>query len=81
MKSKTILARVTPKASSNKIADVQMTLTGDTQMKVYVTAVPEDGKANKAVLRLVAEHYSLPISKLRLVRGLKGRDKVIEILP
>lgn len=80
MQNKTILARVTPKASSNRIADVQHTLTGEVQMKVYVTAIPEDGKANKAVLRLVAEHYDLPISKLRLVRGLKGRDKVIEIL-
>lgn len=80
MKIKTISVRVTPKASSNRIGGVQLTLTGEEQMKVYVTAPPEDGKANKAVLKLIAEYYKVPISKLKLIRGLKSRDKVIELL-
>jgi uncharacterized protein len=47
--------------------------------KVRVAAAPEDGKANKAVLRLLAERVGLPQARLRLVSGHAGRDKVVEL--
>jgi uncharacterized protein len=47
--------------------------------KVRVTAAPEQGRANEAVLRLVAAALALPRSALTLVSGHSGRDKVVEL--
>lgn len=48
--------------------------------RVYVTAVPEDGKATKAVIALLAKHLGIAKSRLELVRGETARDKVFRIL-
>jgi uncharacterized protein len=44
---------------------------------IRVTCVPEDGKANKAVTRLLAK--ALRVAPSRLVRGTAGRDKVFRV--
>ena len=45
--------------------------------KVRVTAPPEDGRANEAVLRLLADALSMPRASLTLVSGHTGRDKIV----
>ncbi len=45
--------------------------------KVRVTAPPEDGRANEAVLRLLADALSLPRKALTLVSGHTARDKIV----
>jgi uncharacterized protein len=47
--------------------------------KVRVTAPPEDGRANEAVLRLLAETLAMPRNAVSLVSGHGGRDKVVEL--
>src|SRR6266702_3743420 len=47
--------------------------------KVRVTAPPEDGRANDAVVRLLADTLSVPRSSVTLVSGHGGRDKIIEL--
>jgi uncharacterized protein (TIGR00251 family) len=47
--------------------------------KVRVTAPPEQGRANEAVLRLVADTLALPRSAVTLVSGHVGRDKIVEL--
>jgi hypothetical protein len=47
--------------------------------KVRVTAPPEDGRANEAVLRLVAKTLALPRSAITLVSGRSGREKILEL--
>jgi uncharacterized protein len=47
--------------------------------KVRVTAAPEQGRANEAVLRLLAEALSVPRESLTLVAGHSGRDKIVEL--
>lgn len=47
--------------------------------KVRVTAVPEHGRANEAVLRLLAEALALPRDALELVSGHGARDKIVEL--
>lgn len=44
-------------------------------LRVCVTAAPEDGKANRAVIALLAEHCAVPPSSISLVRGATSRDK------
>jgi uncharacterized protein (TIGR00251 family) len=47
--------------------------------KVRVAAPPEDGRANDAVLELLAERVGLPRRALTIVSGHKSRDKVVEM--
>ena len=47
--------------------------------KVRVTAAPEDGRANDAVIRLMADTLSLPLSAVSIVSGHGARDKIIEL--
>jgi uncharacterized protein YggU (UPF0235/DUF167 family) len=46
------------------------------EYKIHTTAAPADGKANEAVIRLLADHLKIPKSKIKLLRGAAGRDKV-----
>jgi uncharacterized protein (TIGR00251 family) len=48
--------------------------------KVRVVAAPEDGKANDAVLRLLAETLGLPRRDVALVSGHSARDKVVSLV-
>jgi hypothetical protein len=47
--------------------------------KVRVTAAPEQGRANDAVVRLMADTLSLPLSAVTIVSGHGARDKIIEL--
>ncbi|PQV56444.1 hypothetical protein LX70_02710 [Defluviimonas denitrificans] len=68
-----IAVRVTPRASRERILIEEGTI------RVYVTVVPEDGKANKAVIRLLAKALGVPKSSLTLIRGATARDKVFRL--
>jgi uncharacterized protein (TIGR00251 family) len=47
--------------------------------KVRVTAAPEQGRANDAVVRLLAETLSMPRNAVTLVSGHGARDKIVEL--
>lgn len=70
--------RVTPKASSNRIK-VATLEDGSLQVRVYVTTVPENGKANQAVIKLLAKEMGLAKSSLSIIRGAGERNKLIQI--
>ena len=71
--------RVTPQASRNEV-QFEERAEGGPRLKVSVTVVAEDGKANAAVLKLVAGALDLAPSKLAILRGATSRDKDIGIL-
>jgi uncharacterized protein (TIGR00251 family) len=62
--------RVQPKARANAVKGWH----GDA-LRVSVTAAPEDGKANRAVIALLAEMFDVVPSSINLVRGAASRDK------
>ena len=68
-----IAVRVTPKASRNRIT------CNEGEIRVYVTTVPEGGKATKDVAKLLAYALGVPKSKLTLIRGATSRDKVFRL--
>lgn len=65
--------RVTPKASRDRI-----TADGD-GWRVYVTSVPEDGKANAAVQKLLAKALGVAKTRLVLTQGATSREKVFRL--
>lgn len=69
-----VRVRVSPGARKTELAGRH----GD-GWKVRVSAPPEDGRANDAVLDLLAERVGLSRRALSIVSGQKGRDKVVEM--
>ncbi|MDQ7072110.1 MAG: DUF167 domain-containing protein [Rhodobacterales bacterium] len=69
-----IAVRVTPKAARNRVV-----LEGD-RVRVYVTTVPEGGKATAMVQKLLAKTIGVAKSRLVLRRGQTSRDKVFEVV-
>ena len=65
--------RVQPRASRNAIE-----VDGE-RITVRVTALPESGKANDAVVSLLAKRLGVPKRSVQIVRGHKSRDKRISI--
>lgn len=71
--------RLTPKASRNQVQGVAAESDGQAVLKVQVTAVPEDGKANAALVKLLAKTWRLPRTTLDIVQGATDRRKVVLI--
>lgn len=69
-----IAVRVTPRAARNAV-----TLGPDGAVRVSVTTVPEDGKANAAVIKLLAQSLGIAKSRLVLLRGASARDKLFRV--
>ena len=70
---KKIKIKVIPNAKKDKVLEE-----GDL-FKVYVNAPAVDGKANKALIGVLAEHFNILKSGIRIIRGEKSKEKVIEI--
>ena len=68
-----IAVRVTPKASRNAI------VVEAGAIRVFVTAVPEGGKATAAVVKVLAKSLGVAKSRLTLLRGATARDKVFRL--
>lgn len=49
------------------------------EYKAWVTAAPADGEANTAVIELIAEHFNVAPSLIRIKSGIKSDRKLIEI--
>jgi uncharacterized protein YggU (UPF0235/DUF167 family) len=69
-----IPVRVTPGARRNAVEP------GD-PLRIHVTAPPAKGAANEAVQRLLARALGVAPSRLSLVRGAAGRDKLFRLDP
>lgn len=52
----------------------------DGSLKVHVNAPPQEGRANDRVIELLAKHFKVPKSRISVVHGASGRNKVIEII-
>ena len=70
----TIRVRVQPKASGNQILGFR-----EDVLRLRVTAPPEDGRANAAVVRLLAQTLGISHSRLEVVWGHSSRDKLIRV--
>lgn len=64
--------KVIPRAKRNEVTARAGLLT------VRVTAPADDGRANEAVLRLLARHFNVAVSRLTIIRGARQRRKVIQ---
>jgi uncharacterized protein (TIGR00251 family) len=71
--------RLTPNGGRDAIDGVEADGEGDPHLKVRVTAVPEKGKANKALILLIAQSLRIPKSSVSLISGDTARKKILRI--
>lgn len=71
--------RVTPKAAANRLGGAGEDAEGRRFLKLQVTAVPDKGKANEAVIKLLAKSLKWPKSAFEIVSGASERNKAIAI--
>ena len=67
--------RVIPRAKQNSI-----TTDADGTIRIHTTTAPTDGKANDAVIRMLAKHFDVPRSAIQIIRGQTSHDKIIEVI-
>ena len=69
-----LTVRVTPKSRQRRLEQA-----ADGTWRAMVPEPPEDGRANAALIELLAEHFDVPKRSLRILHGHTSRQKVIEI--
>jgi uncharacterized protein (TIGR00251 family) len=68
-----ITVKVTPRSSQKKVVH------DGEEYKVYVHASATDGKANKAVVALIANYFNVSKSDITIIKGHTNRTKIIQI--
>ncbi len=74
-----VAVRLTPKASANRIDGLTPADSGGIALRARVTAAPENGKANAALIKLLAKAWKLPKTTLTVTAGAKDRRKTIHV--
>jgi uncharacterized protein (TIGR00251 family) len=75
-KGSALAVRVTPRASRNEIVE----LLDDGTIKVRIAAPPADNEANETLIEFLAEILGVPKTRLDIVAGASGRDKLIAVV-
>lgn len=71
--------RVSPRASRQAVEGIVRDADGAKLLKIAVNAPPDDGKANQAVLALLAKTIGIAKTRLSLVSGATARKKVVRL--
>ncbi|MGA2220268.1 MAG: DUF167 domain-containing protein [Verrucomicrobiia bacterium] len=70
----TFAVRVTPRAKRNAVVGVA----GDA-LKVRVTAPPEDGRANDALIEVLADWLGVKRRQIEIISGATSRNKIVRV--
>jgi uncharacterized protein (TIGR00251 family) len=73
--NRTFRVKVVPRSAKSEVADEL----ADGVLKVKIAAPPERGKANEELCRVLAEHYGVPKSSVRIVSGHTASLKLVKI--
>lgn len=62
-----------------KLGASGLTIEGD-EIEVGIKSEPERGKANRELVKKLAEHFGVPVQNVRIVSGHTSRKKLVDIL-
>ncbi len=66
--------KVIPRSQKNKIEKISAE-----EYKIWVTAPPEKGKANQAVIEVLADYFQKSKSRIQIKAGKSSRQKIVDI--
>jgi len=64
--------KVQPNARQQEIQKIN-----EGEYRIHVLSPPAEGKANKEVIDVIASHFHLPRSRVKIIRGKKSRKKIV----
>jgi uncharacterized protein len=70
-----ISVKVIPRSGRQQVA-----ILGPGELKCHLQSPPEDGKANKELIELLAQELAIPKRSVAVVQGFASRNKVVEIV-
>lgn len=73
----TLAVKLTPKAAKDALVRIEEDADGKPRLKATVTAIPEKGKANTALIKLLSKKLGLPKTSIELIAGDQSRLKTI----
>ncbi|MDO5893806.1 DUF167 domain-containing protein [Agrobacterium sp. Azo12] len=71
--------RLTPNGGRDVLEKQETSADDDVVLKARVSAVPENGKANKALIALLAKSLRVPKSTISFISGETARKKILRI--
>lgn len=74
-----LAVRLTPNGGRDAVDGMETDASGETRLKMRVSAVPEKGKANKAMIAALAKMLGVPKSSIELLSGDTARQKILRI--
>lgn len=74
-----LAVRLTPNGGRDSLDGVEVAADGLAHLKARVTAVPEKGKANKALIALLSKTLKVPKTAITVVSGDTARQKILRI--
>ena len=74
-----IFVKLTPNSKKSEIFSDEIDLFGARVLKARVNAIPVNGKANEALIDLLADYFLVKKSAIKLIYGFTSRNKIIEI--
>jgi uncharacterized protein len=74
-----VAVRLTPRGRADRLLGIARLSDGAAVLNVSVTAPPADGRANDALLQLLAREWGVPRRDLAIVGGLKSRSKTVRV--
>lgn len=70
-----IFVKAKPGKKENKIIKLSENI-----FEVRVKEPPEEGRANEAIIKLVADYFNVPKSRVKIISGGKNKQKILEII-
>jgi uncharacterized protein len=74
-----VALKVTPRATLSGVHGVEVDGAGNAHLALRVSAPPEAGKANAALIKLLAKRWRMPQRDLEVVSGAGARRKVLHV--
>lgn len=74
-----LAVRLTPNGGRDAVDGVELNGNGEAHLKVRVSDVPEKGKANKALIAMLAKRIGIAKSTITLLSGDTARQKILRI--
>jgi uncharacterized protein (TIGR00251 family) len=74
-----VAIRLSPRAKADRLVGIAAAAEGRRILKAAVTAPPESGRANEALLQLLARAWQLPRLRFSIVQGASNRDKTVRV--
>jgi len=71
-----MIIKIRVKSNSDKQEIIRVS---ENEYKIALKEKPEDNKANLELLKMLRKHFNVEANHIKLIKGLKSRDKIVEV--